>query len=184
MALTWLITGCSSGFGLALARTVLAHGHNVLATSRNPSKSPEAKAEIEKHPHARWLALDVCSPAKDIEAVISQASTIFGQIDVLVNNAAYAVLGAAEDVSEAMAKREFDTNYWGVLRVIKAVLPQMRERQSGTIVNMSSIAGLTGIPGASAYAASKWAIEGMPINHNPMSHRGDVQICSTCIATY
>ena len=108
--------------------------------------------------------MDVCSPAKDIEAVITQASTIFGQIDVVVNNAAYAVLGAAEDISEETAKREFETNYWGVLRVIKAVLPQMRARKSGTIVNMSSIAGLTGIPGASAYAGSKWALEGMPID--------------------
>jgi len=89
----WLITGCSSGFGAALAILALKNGHRVIATSRNPSKSPDELEKVEKL-GGRWLALDVCSP--ELPAVVDAATKIYGQIDILVNNAGYALLGAFE----------------------------------------------------------------------------------------
>lgn len=158
---TWLITGCSSGFGLLLARTALAHGHNVIATSRNPSKSPEIVNEIKSNSRGRWLALDVCWPADKIRSAVAEAAKAFGQdrIDVLVNNAGYSILGAAEDIPEDEAKAEFETNFWGPVRLTKAVLPLMRAQKTGTVVNITSVAGITVLPTASMYAASKFALE-------------------------
>ncbi|KAF4455123.1 short chain oxidoreductase [Fusarium albosuccineum] len=93
--LTWLITGSSNGFGLALTRQVLASGDNVIATSHNPQRTAELVQEVEAKPNGRWIGLD------------------FGSLDVMVNNAAYSVLGAVEDVPEDQAKAEFETNFWG-----------------------------------------------------------------------
>ena len=160
MAPTWLITGCSAGFGSSLARHVLSKGHNVIATSRNPAKTPDLVKSITARPNGRWIALDVTASEESIRQTINEASSLFGDIDIVVNNAARALYGAAEDIPEADAKAVFETNYWGPRRVINAVLPQMRERRSGTIVNVSSIAGLTSIAAGSTYAGSKWALEG------------------------
>lgn len=95
---TWLITGSSSGFGLTLARTALAHGHNVIATSRNPERTPAYVKEIEASGRGKWLKLDVTSDASTIKAAIDRAAKVFGGIDVVCNNAGYSVLGAAEDI--------------------------------------------------------------------------------------
>jgi short-subunit dehydrogenase len=159
MAPTWLITGSSSGFGLTLARYILSQGHNVIATSRNPAKTPDLVKEITSNPAGRWLALDVTWPKPEIDKVIQQAWTEFDGIDILVNNAGYSLLGAAEDLPEDRAKAEFEVNFWGLIRTTQAALPLMRSRKSGTIVNISSIAGLDALPTCAIYAGSKFALE-------------------------
>jgi NAD(P)-dependent dehydrogenase (short-subunit alcohol dehydrogenase family) len=158
---TWLITGCSSGLGYEIAQVALRAGHNVIATSRSPSKTPDAVSAVTSQPNGKWLALDVTASQDSITKTIAEAESLFGTIDVLVNNAAYAVLGAAEDVPEDIARKEYETNYWGPLKIIRAILPSMRERKSGTIVNVSSIAGMTALPTAAFYSGSKWALEGV-----------------------
>ena len=160
--LTWLITGCSSGIGLSLARYVLSQGHNVVATSRSPSKVLDLVAEIERNGRGKFIALDPNAPLHEIQTSLEPVWSAFpgGGIDVLVNNAAYPVLGAVEDIPEEHAKAMFETNFFGVLRVIKAVLPSMRQRGSGTIVNISSLVGMSVFPAVGIYGASKYAIEG------------------------
>lgn len=157
---TWLITGCSSGFGYELAQVALRAGHNVIATSRNPAKTPDTVAAVTARSNGKWLTLDVTASQESINKTMAEADTLFGSIDILVNNAAYAVVGAAEEVSEEIARKGYETNYWGPLKMIRAVLPRMRERKSGTIVNISSIAGMTALPSAAFYSSSKWALEG------------------------
>lgn len=157
--LTWLITGSSSGFGLNLARTAIAHGHNVVATSRSPSRTPDFVREIESSPRGKWLALDVSSDASTIKSAVADAAKAFGGIDILVNNAGYSVLGVAEDIPEEAAKAQFEVNFWGAIRVTQAALPILRAQKSGTVVNVSSIAGLTCLPCAGIYSASKHALE-------------------------
>jgi len=156
---TWLITGSSSGFGLLLVRSILAQGDNVVATSRNPSRTPDLVKEVESTSKGKWLTLDVTSGATTISTVIEEASKIFGTIDVLINNAGYSIFGAAEEIAEDRAKAQFEVNFWGLIRVSQAVLPIMRAQRSGTIVNMSSVAGLTASPSCAIYASSKFAVE-------------------------
>ncbi|EXJ96380.1 hypothetical protein A1O1_01506 [Capronia coronata CBS 617.96] len=154
----WFITGCSSGLGLSLARYALSQGQRVIATSRNPSRTPELLAEIEGQ-GGKWLALDVTQSEEELNATIHGAESIFGQIDVLVNNAGYCVLGALEDTPDEEAVAQMRTNFLGPLRLMKAVLPGMRERRSGVILNVSSTQGLCPSPGCGIYAASKAALE-------------------------
>lgn len=108
---TWLITGSFSGFGLTLARTVLAHGGNVIATSRNPERTPEYVKEIEASPRGRWLKLDVTSSISTIKAIVEEAAQMFGAIDVLCNNAGYGVMGAAEDIPGTLIAVKHDFQY-------------------------------------------------------------------------
>ncbi|KAF3394119.1 putative oxidoreductase [Penicillium rolfsii] len=154
----WLITGCSAGFGISIARAVLAHGHRVIATSRNPSKTQELVEEITKL-GGHWLELDVTSPEELIKHTVERARALHGRLDVLVNNAGFAVVSALEDVNENTMKAQFETNVYGVIKVTKAVLPIMRDARSGTIVNMGSTGGLRALPAVSLYAASKHAVE-------------------------
>jgi NAD(P)-dependent dehydrogenase (short-subunit alcohol dehydrogenase family) len=163
---TFLVTGSSSGLGLSFVRYVLSQGHNVIATSRNPSRTPDLVDEIEKSPKGRWLKLDVTAPQATITDTIQSAAKLFGPIDVLVNNAGYSVMGAIEDMDEEKARVQFDTNYWGAMRCIKAVLPSMRGRKSGVIVNVSSIGGLQALATSGVYGASKFALEGKPLAVN------------------
>ena len=158
---TWLITGCSSGFGYEIALAALRAGHNVIATSRNPSKTSDAVSAVTSEPNGKWLALDVTAPQESINKTIAEAEFLFGAIDILVNNAGYSVIGPAEEIPEDVARKQYETNYWGPLKTIRAVLPSMRKRKSGTIVNVSSVAGMTALPTAAFYAGSKWALEGM-----------------------
>jgi NAD(P)-dependent dehydrogenase (short-subunit alcohol dehydrogenase family) len=108
---TWLITGCSSGFGYEIAQIALQAGHNVIATSRNPSKTPDAVSTITSKSNGRWLTLDVTDSQQSITQTIAEAESFFGPIDILVNNAGYSVLGAAEEVSEGVARKQYETNY-------------------------------------------------------------------------
>ncbi|WP_433295546.1 oxidoreductase [Actinoplanes sp. CA-030573] len=155
---TWLITGCSTGLGRALAEAVLERGHNAVVTARDvASVGDVTKAYPET---ALALALDV-TDAGQIAAAVREARGRFGGIDVLVNNAGYGYRAAVEEGDPEDVGRLFDTNFFGAVALIKAVLPEMRERRSGTIVNVSSIGARICPPGSGYYAAVKSALEGM-----------------------
>jgi NAD(P)-dependent dehydrogenase (short-subunit alcohol dehydrogenase family) len=155
---TWLITGCSSGIGRELARAVLARSWNVVATARDPATVADV---VGGHSDtALALQLDVTDRAQIGEAV-RQAETRFGAVDVLVNNAGYGFRGAVEEASEAEIRELFDTNFFGLVAMTQAVLPGMRARGSGYIVNISSVGGRMAAPGSAFYSASKFAVEGL-----------------------
>jgi NAD(P)-dependent dehydrogenase (short-subunit alcohol dehydrogenase family) len=156
-----LITGSSSGIGLATSLYLALRGYTVWATMRNLEKASEIRKIIESERLPIELAqLDVCddSSVKEAVAQILQKS---GRIDVLVNNAGYGLRGAIEEVSLDEWKRQFETNFYGVIRVTQAVLPQMRAQRSGAIVNISSVLGRMAIPFSGPYTASKFALEGL-----------------------
>lgn len=148
---TVLITGCSSGYGLETARHFHAQGWSVIATMRTPR--PDL---LPPSPRMRVIALDVTRP-ESIAAAIQAA----GPIDVLVNNAGIGVVGAFEATPMTTAREVFDTNTFGVMAMMQAVLPQFRERQAGMIVNVTSSVALAAMPLAGVYTASKTAIEGL-----------------------
>jgi NAD(P)-dependent dehydrogenase (short-subunit alcohol dehydrogenase family) len=153
-----LITGCSSGFGLHTALEFARKGDRVFASLRNLSKSgPLERARREEGLSIEVLRLDVLD-AESVEAAVKQVEAA-GPIDVLVNNAGMEVRGPIEETDDDEARLQLDTNVLGTLRVIRAVLPAMRARRSGTIVNVSSIAGLVARPFGGLYAASKHALE-------------------------
>ena len=155
---TWLITGTSQGFGRDLVRVALERGDFVVATSRSPQK---VEAEFPgTSDRLMATAMDLRDSAQ-IESVVKGAIKRFGQIDVLVNNAGHGLLGALEEASESEVAKVFETNVFGLLRVTRAVLPHMRERRRGHIVNLSSIGGLIGIAGWGMYNATKFAVEGL-----------------------
>ncbi|KIV78397.1 hypothetical protein PV11_10119 [Exophiala sideris] len=154
----WLITGSSSGLGLALTRYALSQGHKVIATSRTPSKTPDLVSEVEQQ-GSKWLALDNTQSNQDIKATIERAEALFGGIDVLVNNAGYCVLGALEDTPDADIVAQMQTNFLGPVRIMQAVLPGMRTRRSGVILNVSSTQGFCPSQACGVYAASKAALE-------------------------
>ena len=154
----WFITGVSSGFGRSLAEAVLARGDKVLGTVRNTEQI--ATFEQLAPERAYGVLLDVTDAAAVAQAV-EQALVRAGSIDVLVNNAGYGLFGALEEISDAEARQVFDTNFYGTVNMIRAVLPHLRQRGRGHIVNLSSVAGLIGIAGCSFYCASKHAVEGL-----------------------
>lgn len=155
---TWLITGCSTGLGRALADAVVAHGHNVVATARNVAALNGIGASHSDR--VLTATLDVTNPDQ-IAGAVSAGTTRFGGIDVLVNNAGYGYRAAIEEGDDDDVRTLFDTHVFGTVSAIKAVLPQMRGRRSGTIINLSSI-GAKGTPaGSGYYSAVKCAIEGL-----------------------
>ncbi len=133
---TWLITGCSTGLGRHLAETALARGHHVVVTARDVSKVADIAARYPDTSLA--IALDVTDDAQ-VSAAVDAATVRFGAVDVLVNNAGYGYRSAVEEGEDGPVRRLFDTHVFGTVRTIKAVLPGMRGRRSGTIVNISSI---------------------------------------------
>lgn len=153
----WFITGCSSGFGRALARQALARGCNLVATARDPAQL----AELLRGHADRALActLDV-TDAEQIRSAVAAAEARFGRIDVLVNNAGYGYQAAVEEGEEAQIRALFDTNVFGLFALTRAVLPGMRSRRHGHVLNITSVAGLLGLAGSGYYAASKHAVEG------------------------
>ncbi len=154
----WLITGSSSGFGRALAEAVLAHGDRLIATARKPE---QLKALVDHYPEtARAIALDVTN-SQQVLSALEQAQATFGRIDVLVNNAGCGLIGALEEVSDEQLRRNFETNLFGAMHVMRAVLPIMRQQGSGHIINMSAIAGFTNELGFSVYGGAKFALEGV-----------------------
>lgn len=155
---TWLITGCSTGLGRALAEAVIAAGHNAVVTARDVTRV----ADLADPPTQRVLpvALDVTDPAQ-VAAAVRQADERFGGVDVLVNNAGYGYRAAVEEGEDAAVRALFETHFFGSVAMIKAVLPGMRARRSGAIVNISSIGATVTPVGSGYYAAAKAAIEGM-----------------------
>ncbi|KAK2740431.1 hypothetical protein FQN55_008887 [Onygenales sp. PD_40] len=154
----WFITGASSGFGTALVEAALKAGNRVIATARNPEKAAREHPQIEAL-GGKWLQLDVT--AVDVREKVEKVVHEHGKIDVAINNAGYSLLGAIEDMSESEIHQEFNTNVYGPIRVIQAVIPSMRTRKAGTIVNVGSIAGLHGRPACALYAGTKFALEGI-----------------------
>lgn len=154
MTQTVLITGCSSGFGLASARLFLARGWNVIATMRSPDPTL-----FERHDRLLVTPLDVTDPHSIAEA-IAKGIARFGRIDALVNNAGVGLFGAAEATPAEVTQQVFETNTFGVMAVARAIIPHMRERGSGTIVNVTSSVGIAPMPLVAVYTASKYAIEG------------------------
>jgi NAD(P)-dependent dehydrogenase (short-subunit alcohol dehydrogenase family) len=152
---SWLITGCSTGFGRALAQKLIAKGERVFATARKPEDLADL---VAGHDNATALKLDV-TEAADIRAAVAAAQAA-GGIDVLVNNAGYGYLTSVEEGTEEGYRDQFEANVFGLIAMTKAVLPAMRERGSGHIVNIASVGGLLGNPGSAYYAASKFAVVG------------------------
>jgi NAD(P)-dependent dehydrogenase (short-subunit alcohol dehydrogenase family) len=154
----WLITGASSGFGRAITEAVVAADDTVIATARNAAVLADIAAA---HPgQVEALTLDVTNPAA-IESAVRDVLARHGQIDVLVNNAGRGHVGAAEETSDAELRALFDVHVFGPAALTRAVLPQMRARRSGAIVQMSSMGGQLSFAGFSAYSGTKFALEGM-----------------------
>jgi NAD(P)-dependent dehydrogenase (short-subunit alcohol dehydrogenase family) len=153
----WFITGVSSGLGRSLAEAVAARGDIAVGTLRQDAQL----AAYNTLAPGRTIAvkLDVNDHAQ-VTAAVAQVIRQFGRIDVLVNNAGYGLLGAVEEVSDAEARAQMETNFFGALAVTRTVLPQMRRQKSGHILQISSIAGFSATPGLGLYNASKYALEG------------------------
>jgi NAD(P)-dependent dehydrogenase (short-subunit alcohol dehydrogenase family) len=154
----WFITGCSTGFGRELARYTLERGYRVVATARKPADIVDLVSGFESN--ALALELDVTRP-EQIAASVAAAEAKFGRIDVLVNNAGIGYFGAVEESDDAEVRRMFEINFWGLANMTRAVLPGMRARRSGHIVNISSMGGVRGAPAVGYYNATKFALEGL-----------------------
>jgi NAD(P)-dependent dehydrogenase (short-subunit alcohol dehydrogenase family) len=155
---TWLITGCSTGLGRAIAQAVLSHGHNAVVTARSVTTVEDIAAAYPDT--ALPLALDV-TDREQISSVVKQAQARFGGIDVLVNNAGYGYRAAVEEADDADIRQLFDTNFFGAVSMIKAVLPGMRANRGGSILNISSIGARISPAGSGYYSATKAALEGL-----------------------
>jgi NAD(P)-dependent dehydrogenase (short-subunit alcohol dehydrogenase family) len=153
----WLITGCSTGFGRELAKQLLEKGERVVVTARDASKVRDLVEINEKN--ALAVALDV-TDVLQVKAAVEKAEARFGRIDVLVNNAGFGYFGSIEESEEREVRAMFEANFWGLSAMTRAVLPLMRGRRSGTIVNISSIGGFVGNPGVGFYNATKFAVNG------------------------
>jgi NAD(P)-dependent dehydrogenase (short-subunit alcohol dehydrogenase family) len=152
----WFITGCSTGFGRELSAQTLARGFGTVVTARKP----ESVEALAAHGDALVLKLDVTDQGQ-IDAAIKAATERFGGIDVLVNNAGIGYFAAIEEGEESEVRRMFEINVFGLSRMIQAVLPGMRRRRTGCIVNISSLAGLRSAPALGFYNATKFAVEGL-----------------------
>jgi NAD(P)-dependent dehydrogenase (short-subunit alcohol dehydrogenase family) len=152
----WLVTGAGRGLGVDIAKAALAAGHAVVATGRNPEKVTSAVGE---HDDLLAVRLDVTDPAEGESAVVAAVDR-FGRIDVLVNNAGNFNAGFFEELSPEEFRAQIDTTFFGPVNVTRAVLPVMRAQRSGLVITISSTAGLEGGEFTSAYAASKFAVEG------------------------
>lgn len=155
---TWLITGCSTGLGRALAEAVIEARHNAVVTARDAAKVADL-ADIAPD-RVLAVALDVTNPDQ-IDSAVRQAQERFGGVDVLVNNAGYGYRAAVEEGDDAEVRKLFETHFFGAVAMIKAVLPGMRARRSGAIVNISSIGAQVMPVGSGYYSAAKAALEGM-----------------------
>ena len=156
-ARVWLITGCSTGFGRELAKAVLDGGQRAVVTARNPESVRELASGYGDR--AIVQQLDVTDPA-EVDAAVQAADEAFGGVDVLVNNAGVGYFGAIEESDEAAVRRMFEINVWGLSAMTRAVLPGMRRRRRGHVVNVASIGGLRAFPAVGYYNATKFAVVG------------------------
>jgi len=172
----WFITGCSTGFGRELARQVLQKGWRAVVTARNPASVADL---VQLAPErALAVALDV-TDAGQITAAVQAATERFGAIDVLVNNAGYGYQSSVEEGDEAEIRAQFDANVFGLFAMTRAVLPGMRARRKGHVINITSVAGLVGFQGSGYYAASKHAVEGF--SDALRAEAGPLGIRVTCV---
>ena len=157
-AKVWFITGCSTGFGRELAKIILSKGWNAVVTARNVE---QVKDIVEGYENTSLLlALDVTNKAQ-VESAVARAEARFGKIDVLVNNAGYGYFSSIEEGEDKKIRAQFDTNVFGLINMIQAVLPGMRAKRHGHIINFSSIGGLVGFTATGFYHATKFAVEGL-----------------------
>ncbi|MET0793720.1 MAG: oxidoreductase [Polyangiaceae bacterium] len=154
----WFVTGSSTGFGRAIVEDLLARGERVVATARDPRSLSDLVARAPERVLA--LGLDVTRPDQ-IQTAVASSHERFGALDVLVNNAGYSIVGAVEETSEAELRAAFEPMFFGAVALTQAVLPAMRERRAGTIVQISSVGGLITAPGFGPYCAVKHALEAL-----------------------
>jgi NAD(P)-dependent dehydrogenase (short-subunit alcohol dehydrogenase family) len=157
----WFITGAGSGIGAGVAKAALKAGDRVVATSRNIDKLRKALGG-HGNQNLAFVQLDVVNEGQ-AKAAVEQAVQRFGRIDVLVNNAGFSLLGNFEELTIPAFEAQFATNFWGVVYVMRAILPVMRKQRSGHIINISSVAGVVGQKHCSAYGATKFAVEGLSL---------------------
>ncbi|MEU6236325.1 SDR family NAD(P)-dependent oxidoreductase [Kitasatospora sp. NPDC047058] len=158
MSKVWFVTGSSRGLGRGFVEAALSRGDRVAATARNPEHLGGLVAAFGDA--VLPLALDVTDPAS-VDAGVGRAKEHFGRLDVVVNNAGYGLSGAVEELSDQELRDQLETNLFGPLRVVRAVLPHLREQGGGHIVQVSSAAGVAAFPLGGGYCASKWALEGL-----------------------
>lgn len=158
----WFITGAGSGIGTGIAKAALKVGDRVVATGRNLDKLRSALCDVASDKLA-LVQLDV-SDEVQAKTSVDEAVKQFGHIDVLVNNAGYSLLGNFEEMTTTDIERQFATNFYGVVYVMRAVLPVMRKQRSGHIINISSVAGVVGLKHCAAYGATKFALEGLSLS--------------------
>ncbi len=154
----WFITGASSGFGRSLTEVALSHGDLVIATARNPEALSDLASRVPDS--LRVLPLDVTRP-DSIAAAVQAALAEWGRIDVLVNNAGQGLIGAVEECADAESRASFETNFFGPLAVLRALLPHFRERRSGHIVQMGAAAAIANYAGFGIYGAAKAALSSL-----------------------
>jgi NAD(P)-dependent dehydrogenase (short-subunit alcohol dehydrogenase family) len=153
-----LVTGASKGFGLEIAKTALAAGDKVIATVR--SKADQLAASLNNDPNLLVVTMDVTNEAQ-VKAAVAEGLLHFGKIDVVINNAGYGIVTAIEEATDAEVKAQYETNVFGLLNVVRAVLPHLRAQKSGHIINVSSLFGFGAIPGWALYGSTKFAVEGI-----------------------
>jgi NAD(P)-dependent dehydrogenase (short-subunit alcohol dehydrogenase family) len=161
MSKVWFITGAGSGIGAATARAALKAGDRVIATGRNLDKVRNALRDVAGD-NLAFVQLDVAHEGQ-AKVAVDAAMQAYGRIDILVNNAGYSLLGNFEELSTAAIESHIATNFYGVMYVMRAVLPVMREQRSGRIINISSVAGAVGLKHCGAYSAAKFAVEGLSL---------------------
>ena len=155
-----LVTGSSSGIGLETVLALARDGYETFASMRDVSKSGELEYAAKKE-NLKIKIIDLDVDKEDsIVAAIKKISSECGRLDVLVNNAGYGQFGCTEDITLNDFRKQFETNFFSIVRIIQEISPIMRNQKSGIIVNMSSIAGKIGLPGSSAYISSKFALQG------------------------
>jgi len=159
----WFVTGASAGIGAEVARAALRAGDRVVATARNLEKLRSVLGAELAEDRLALVSLDVAHEAQ-AKAAVEAAVSRFGRIDVVVNNAGYSLLGNFETLTQEQIERQLATNFFGVVYVMRAVLPLMRRQRSGHVFNVSSLAGVVGFKHCSAYAASKFAVEGLSLS--------------------
>lgn len=154
---TWFITGASRGIGALIAKEALKAGANVVATARDSQKVIEALGD---HPNLLAVSLDITDDRQAQDAA-AKAVERFGRIDVVVNNAGFGLLGAVEEATAEEIENVYRTNVFGLLGVVRAVLPHMRRQRSGHVINISSIGGYRAAAGFGVYSSTKFAVEGL-----------------------
>ena len=162
MKKVWFITGAGSGLGAGIARAALQAGDCVAATGRSVDKLRQALADVASE-NLALIPLDV-SDESQAKSAINEAMKRFGRLDVVVNNAGYCLLGNFEEMTASDLERQLSTNFYGVVNVMGAALPVMRKQQAGYVINITSLAGVIGFKHCAAYAASKFAVEGLSLS--------------------